>query len=408
MIARVVSIVILGMAANIFTPVAPSILGALVDYQGLSMDVAGRLISYNFWGSAAASVLAIFLLHRPGWNFRATMLVCLVLVIVTNGASVWFSDNLTALVVVRFVNGVGAGLGFTVSCVAAVCTRRIERTYAVLYGSPFLISGAGLALLPLVYRFAGVNGAFYCMGLINLLAILLLPYFPKTIGDESKASGSDATRMELGAGALAGLVLTALLLHYVFNSGIWTYFERLGVTAGMSPATAGGILGLGMGAAIVGMIGASLLGDRLGYIKPVYIGLAVITLSTLALLGSSSELVFGVGTALFNASIPFVTPYMVAILALLIPSGVGVTAANIATITGFSVGPFLISFIVAGGAFAPAILLSAAGFVVVWILLAMFVYVLGRQTAGFDRLKALCIGPAGAGEKITSPSRGPG
>lgn len=389
MIARVIAIVIIGMAVNIYIPVAPSILGALVDYQGLDMDVAGRLISYNFWGGAAGSVLAIFLLHRPGWNLRATMFVCLMLVILTSGASVWFAGNVPALAVVRVLNGVGAGLGFTVSCVAAIGTPRIERTYAILYGSPFLISGIGLALLPHVYRASGIDGAFYGMGLLNLLCLGLLPLFPRTVEQEQKQATA-ARDLDSGARRLAGLALVALLLHYIFNSGIWTYFERLGVAAGMTSETAGAILGPGMGAAILGMIAASLLGDRLGYMKPIYIGIVAITLSTIALLGSSSQLVFGLSTAVFNASITFVTPYMVAILALLIPSGIGVTTANIATIVGFSAGPFLVSFMVAAGVFTPAILATAAGFVIVLVLFVLFVRGLGRA-AGLDRLKALCL-----------------
>jgi hypothetical protein len=310
-----------------------------------------------------------------------------------------------ALVAVRLLNGFGAGLGFTAACVAAIGTPHIERTYAVLYGSPFLISGVGLAALPFLYRLAGIDGAFHAMALLNLAAILLLPFFPRTIVARQEAARTTGIRREPAAVALAGLVLVALLLHYVFNSGVWAYFERLGVASGMTPETAGAILGAGMGAAIVGMIAASLLGDRLGYVRPVYVGIAVIALSTLALLFASSPLVFGIATALFNASIPFVTPYIVAILALLIPNGLGVTAANIAIITGFSAGPLLVSFIVADGRFTPAILVTTFGFLLVWVLLVLFVRGLRRQT-GFDRLKALSLGSL-AGPRIRTAPDGP-
>jgi predicted MFS family arabinose efflux permease len=245
-------------------------------------------------------------------------------------------------------------------------------------------------LLPHVYRTHGIEGAFYGMGFLSLACIALLPLFPKTVAREEPRTADAAAGPEGGARRLAALALAALLLHYLFNSGIWTYFERIGVAAGMTPETAGAILGPGMSAAIFGMIAASLLGDRLGYVKPVYLGTTAIMLATIALLASSSQVVFGLATAVFNASITFVTPYMVAILALLVPSGVGVTAANVATIVGFAAGPFLVSFMVAGGAFAPAIVVTAAGFVVVLVLYAWFVRRLGREP-GLDRLKALCV-----------------
>jgi hypothetical protein len=387
---RVVAIVLLGMAANIFTPLAPSLLGAMVDYQGLPIDVAGRLVSFNFWGGVLASVIALFVLHRPGWNLRLTMLGCLAIVTATHLASIPFAESYPALVAVRLLNGAGAGLGFTVACVAIIATQRIERSYAVLYGSPFLISGLGLALLPLVYRIAGIEGAFYGMAALNLLSMLLLPWFPRTVAGD----GSDAVRAAPGAleapAVLVGVMLLALLLYYVFNSGIWAYFERMGVAEGMTPERVGAILGPGMAAAIVGMVAASLLGDRLGYRKPVYLGLGAIALATVAFLGSPSELRFGIAAAVFNASIPFVTPYMVAILALLVPSGMGVTAANIATITGFSAGPLLVSYLVADGRFAAANLVTIAGFAAVMILLALFMSGLRRQP-GLEKLKAYCL-----------------
>jgi predicted MFS family arabinose efflux permease len=387
---RVVTIVLLGMAANIFTPLAPSLLGAMVDYQGLSIDVAGRLVSFNFWGGAVASIVALFVLHRPGWNLRLTMLGCLLLVIATNLASISSANSYPALVAVRFLNGAGAGLGFTVACVAVIATQRIERSYAVLYGSPFLISGLGLALLPLVYRAAGINGAFYAMAAINLVAILLLPWFPRTVEGGGRNPEQAATDAKPTPVALTGLMLVALLLYSAFNSGIWAYFERMGVAAGMTPERVGAILGPGMAAAIIGMVAASLLGDRIGYRKPIYIGMAAIAIATVALLGTPPDLLFGIAAAVFNASIPFVTPYMVAILALLVPSGMGVTAANIVTITGFSAGPLLISYFVTDSGFTPAILLTAVGFAAVWILLALFMRGLRRQD-GFERLKANCL-----------------
>jgi hypothetical protein len=51
---------------------------------------------------------------------------------------------------------------------------------------------------------------------------------------------------------------------------------------------------------------------------------------------------------------------------------------------------------IAGGVFAPAILVTAAGFVIVGILFALFVRNLARQP-DFDRLKTLCLGPSRTG-----------
>jgi hypothetical protein len=353
------------------------------------MDVAGRMTSYDFWGATAGTVLAAFLLHRPGWNLRATMLGCMLLVIVTSGASVWLAHDLDTLAMVRLLNGIGTGLGYTCACVAVVGTPRMERTYAILYGTPFVISGVGMAFLPRVYESVGIEGAFYLMAAVNIAALVMLPLFPRTINAAAPRTAGALAGIPPGVRMLAGLMLAGLVVHYLFNSGIWAYFDRLGVAAGMTAERAGTILGPGMAASIVGMIAASVLGDRWGYVKPIFAGITAIVAATLALIGTPSEIVFGIGTALFNASISFVAPYMVAILALLIPSGLGVTAANIGMVTGFAAGPFVISFLVTGGDFTSALVVTAAGFVAAGILFAGFARCLSRE-AGLERLKALC------------------
>ena len=390
MALRIISIIVLGTVVNIWIALSPSILGALVDYQGLRIDAAGRLISYNILGTTVATVLAIYIVHRPGANLRLMMFVCVFLVIITSGASVWFAGDFTALSVVRFINGLGAGLGFTVSTVAAIGTPNITRTYAILYGSAFLVGGIGLALLPYVYEFAGIEGAFYGMGLINLLACGLLPFFPKKISQEESIAEKPRLQLDRVFILMSGLVFGALFLHYLFNSGIWTYFERLGVAAGMSAKTTGAILGSSTLAAILGMIAASILGNKFGYLRPIYMGTATITIATLSLFYSSSELVFAIGTALFNASITFVTPYFIAILANLIPKGLGVSTANVVTIAGYAAGPFLLSFMVANNDFRLSIFLTAVGFIVVYALIVLFSRILKREADGYTELKESC------------------
>jgi len=374
MTLKILCILVLGMVANVYIPAAPSILGALVDYQGWSASAAGQLIAFNFWGGAVSTVLAVFFLHRPGWNLRLTMLGCLLTVALTSVGSVWLVSSFEWLIAMRFISGIGAGLGFTVASVALVGTARAERSYALLYGSPFVISGAALAGLPFIYQAFGIEGAFYGMGALNLLACGLLRYFPASVSGNLEENKAAVPVTLKSIYLLPGLVLAALFLHYVFNSGIWTYFERLGVAYGMSPATAGAILGPSMSASIIGMIAAAVLGDRFGYLKPIYSGTVLIVLATLALLFSRSEVVFGLGTAVFNASITFVTPYFIVLLALIVPSGRGVSSANVATLTGFSVGPFLVSFLLFDANFRPAIFFTAGGFMVVLILMLVFTF----------------------------------
>ncbi len=380
---HIIAIVIAGMIVNVYIPIAPSLLGAMVDYQGIDSDVAGRLISYNFWGATVSTVLAIFILPRPGWNIRLTMLFSLALVTITSPAAVWAANDISLLAIIRFINGFGAGLGFTVAAVAVVGSPNVERAYAFLYGNPYLIGGLGLALLPHVYSTVGIEGALLGMGALNLAAFALVPYFPKALVPHQDGT-HDPLLNVVGRGGRQRLVLGALLLvtfflHYVFNSGIWTYFERIGVSFGMSALESGSILGPSMAAGLLGMFLASMLGNRYSAFWMMFVGTVAILLSTLYLLLQPTGVAFGLSTALFSASIPFVTPYFVAELSRIVPRGLGVLAANIVTITGFSTGPFLVSLLVRDNDFIPSVALTAVGFVVVLLLLLLFAGLSRRQ-----------------------------
>ncbi|MDC3015809.1 hypothetical protein OA010_03235, partial [Luminiphilus sp.] len=171
---------------------------------------------------------------------------------------------------------------------------------------------------------------------------------------------------------LGSLLLATFFLHYVCNSGIWTYFERIGVSFGMSAQESGAALGPGMGAGVLGMLLASAMGNRVPAFWPMFWGTVVILLSTLYLMREPTGLAFSLSTALFSASIPFVTPYFVAELSRTIPRGLGVLAANIVTITGFSLGPYLVSLLIHDDDFIPSVLLTAVGFVAVLFLLLVY------------------------------------
>jgi len=101
-----------------------------------------------------------------------------------------------------------------------------------------------MAFLPYVYQSSGIEGAFYGMGLLNLLACGLLPFLPATVAAPGETSSASPIKLERGVLVLSSLVLASFFLHYLFNSGLWTYFERLGVAFGMSPERAGALLGL--------------------------------------------------------------------------------------------------------------------------------------------------------------------
>ncbi len=368
------SIIMVGMAGNAFTPFAPSIIGALVDYLEFSLKTAGRLASLEFGATSLGTIASVFYLHRPGLNLKRIALICLGILVTCNAVTVFAYQSLTLFSICRFISGFVAGITWCTAAVAVTRIRDVERITAVLYGSPYLMGAIGLTFLPMIYPYYGVTGAYYTIILLCVAAVpFLLLYYPDeprlSPAGEEKSEGSSNNRIQWLA---LGVLLLALYINYAANSGIWSYFERLGVSYGHAAKTAGPVVGAGQLVALAGMFCAVALGGRLGEIKPILAGTMLITISTFFLFYSASLTVFFYATAIFNFSITFLTPYYFILLGRMTPSGRGVLWGNLILWLGFSSGPALVSLFLDNGNFELSITMTIVGFIISAILVLVF------------------------------------
>lgn len=368
------SIVMVGTAGNAFTPFAPSIIGALVDYLEFSLETAGRLASLEFGATSLGTIASVFYLHRPGLNLKRIALVCLGILVACNAVTIFAYDSLTLFSTCRFVSGFIAGVTWCTAAVAVTRIRDVERTTAILYGSPYLMGAIGLTFLPTIYPYYGVTGAYYTIILICIAAVpFLILYYPEdprlsSTGEEKSEGVSDNRVQRLALGVL----LLALFINYAANSGIWSYFERLGVSYGHAAKTVGPVVGASQLVALAGMFCAAALGGRFGEIKPILTGTILITISTFFLFYSASLTVFFCATAIFNFSITFLTPYYFILLSRMTPSGRGVLWGNLILWLGFSSGPALVSLFLENGNFDLSIAMTIVGFIISAILVLVF------------------------------------
>ena len=368
------SILMVGTAGNAFTPFAPSIIGALVDYLEFSLETAGRLASLEFGATSLGTIASTFYLHRPGLNLKRIALVCLCILVICNVVTIIAYDSLALFSTCRFVSGFVAGIAWCTAAVAVTRIRDVERTTAILYGSPYFMGAIGLTFLPMLYPYYGVSGAYYTIILICIAAVpFLLLYYPKDprplpAGEEKSERLTDNRVPWLGLGVL----LLALFINYAANSGIWSYFERLGVSYGHAAKTVGPVVGASQLVALAGVFCAVALGGRLGEIKPILAGTILITISTFFLFYSASLTVFFCATAIFNFSITFLTPYYFILLGRMTPSGRGVLWGNLIMWLGFSSGPALVSLFLEDGKFDFSITMTIVGFIISAILVLVF------------------------------------
>ena len=368
------SILMVGTAGNAFTPFAPSIIGALVDYLEFSLETAGRLASLEFWATSLGTVASTLYLHRPGLNLKRIALFCLCILVLCNVMTIFAYGSLAIFSACRFISGFVAGIIWCTAAIAVTRVRDVERTTAILYGSPYFMGALGLSFLPLIYPYYGVSGAYYTIILICIAAVpFLLLYYPDDprplpVGEENSEPLTDNQVPWLGL----GILLLALFLNYAANAGIWSYFERLGVSYGHAAKTVGPVVGASQLVALAGVFCAAALGGRLGEIKPILAGTVLITISTFFLFHSASLTVFFCATAMFNFSITFLTPYYYILLGRMTPSGRGVLWGNLIMWLGFSSGPALVSLFLEDGKFDSSIVMTIIGFIISAILILVF------------------------------------
>ena len=368
------SIILVGTAGNAFTPFAPSIIGALVDYLEFTLETAGRLASLEFWATSLGTVASTLYLHRPGLNLKRIALVCLGILVICNAVTVFAYDSLALFSACRFVSGFVAGITWCTAAVAVTRIRDVERTTAILYGSPYIMGAIGLTFLPMLYPYYGVSGAYYTIILICIAAIpFLLLYYPEEPQPLPAVAVKSERLAETRVPWLAlGVLLSALFINYAANSGIWSYFERLGVSYGHAAKTVGPVVGASQLAALAGVLCAATLGGRLGEIKPILAGTVLITISSYFLFYSASLTVFFCAMAVFNFSITLLTPYYFILLGRMTPSGRGVLWGNLILWLGFSSGPALVSLFIEDGNFNLSIIMTIIGFIISAILVLVF------------------------------------
>lgn len=167
------SILMVGTAGNAFTPFAPSIIGALVDYLEYSLETAGRLASLEFWATSLGTVASTLYLHRPGLNLKRIALVCICILVICNIATTFAYGSLAIFSACRFLSGFVAGITWCTAAIAVTRVRDVERTAAIFYGSPYFMGALGLSLLPMIYPYYGISGAYFTIILICVAAVPL-------------------------------------------------------------------------------------------------------------------------------------------------------------------------------------------------------------------------------------------
>ncbi|MDX3246411.1 MFS transporter [Streptomyces sp. ME18-1-4] len=337
----------------------PTVVGRLDAGLPLSATEAGAVGSALLLSSAAAGFLLASRVERVG--ARTLARIGLTLAVLGYGGAALAGD-VPAVVAGAVLGGFGSGTATTVAAtrVAAQPDPHRASTLGLLAVSAL----AGAVYLTVPHLGAGHGQP------LAAIALTALAVWPLT-GRLPDRTAPARTRPEDRPGRLphlrSGLVLTAAMPCWsLVQNSLWGVSGRIGLTqAHLSEAAVGVVFAVALGAGLMGVLGASALGTRLGRAAPIGAGTVLIAGCVVASASATGPVSFAAGEIAWNVFYPIVLSYLIGLAASLDPRGRWAVLVGSAGSLGTAAGPLTGSVLSAQAGFWVMGLVLGAGLLVV-------------------------------------------
>jgi predicted MFS family arabinose efflux permease len=339
-----------------YLTLAPALVGAFIDRLHLRPDQAGLITSAQLAGSAVGVGLVLFGLCRGS---EATLLRSSTILMAACDLYCSLLSQSWSIAVCRAIAGTAAGVAFAVVNAAAGRFPKPARMFASLLTAQMAFGIAGYLGLPPLLEAAGLRGVFIALG---ALALLSLPFIARAPYQDRQAI-PEATPLRVESQSMTLLCLASLAIMYVSNSAVWTYLDRIGVTAGLTDARVDVALAWSMGAGFAGAVLASMCATRIRPETAALAGVLVMATCTTALFLSHIALLYTVAVAGFNGTLMYVVPFYFAQMAAGSHAHRNVSAASMVIFVGLAAGPFFASYIVVNNHYDRLVAMATIGFV---------------------------------------------
>jgi MFS family permease len=338
--------------------VMPMIVGGLIDSYGFSEQQAGAVASAEGVGLVLGLLMAALWVRTVRW--RSSLFVGLAGYALLNfGSSM--AEGHTQIMALRFLSGYIGGCVFAIVVAALGDNREPDRAFGIGQAVQGLLMGLLFMLAPLLMSIFGVNGVFYMMAALALLAILFLPRFPQSgviqIAVTDSNGGSETPFKVM---ALLYLSLFGGFVYYLAVFGFWGFIERIGMQAGLEQDAIGLGLGVSQLAAIMGALIAAGAAQRFGRFVPLLVALLGQLCVLWLLIGQFSSLAFYAGACAYQGLYVMATSYQLGVVATLDNKGKFIVIMTALQGLGAALGPSIAASLVSNGDYS-ALNWAAAG-----------------------------------------------
>ncbi len=325
--------------------------GALVAGLGLSATEVGLLGTIEFSGLFITSFLLANFVDR-GYRRRAAM-ISVAVVVGANLLCGFVSMDFTALAIVRFINGLGAGLALAVGNATIANAKDAEKFSSHL---TVMLVAFMVVVMPALSRFSdsfGYQGVFLALAgtvLIGAISMLFLPDGPDaTLASEvSEDSGTD-----VGLLSTLGIMVLAISLMFGARGTLpWLVTEQLGIDAGMTTPEVGNLFSLMYAVSILGP-GLLLFLSRVAGPRPILFWSLLIAgfFNWMFTVSDGNAMQFSVGVVVWATIYFMAFAQLNAVAAMADRKGRLASAVGSAFIAGVTIAPFIGGSIVDWGGY---------------------------------------------------------
>lgn len=350
--AAIVASLLAGIA-NLPFNVMPLILGVAADAFHLIPTQMGLLGAAMLMGWVGGTLFSFFALHRLNWRFAALGGVGLITLGLQASLHV---QGVIALDTCWFVLGLGAALPTCVAFEILGQTATPERSFGMMTLTVVLASALVLWLFPLLligrWGYAGlVNGLTACF----LLQTFLIPGVPV---QGFHSSVRRASRAKLRPAAL--IAVTAFLIFFTGESGLWAFLERAGREIGLGREQIGVILALLKVIGGIACLSPIILATRLGNRWPFVVGFGASVVAVLLLASAANATLYAAGAWLWEFFFTVMFCYSNGLISRLDTSGRIVVLVPGAIGLGGAAGPAIAGYLKPAAGFVPIYVFTLA------------------------------------------------
>ncbi len=350
-IAAAIGLSVAGVAAF---SVLPVMVGAIADSHGLSASLAGYVASADLCGFALAALAAVYWVGRG--RLRRAAIVGLVALMVGNLLSLG-TPSYAALLSARLLAGIGAGTVYSVAMSTLARCAAADRVFGLMIAAQVIFQVMALFALPRLAVVWGPSALFLTLGGISVLVSVGIPQFPDFI------EGSSERRTTVSATRSAWLALAGVALFTLNLGALWTYIERIGVSAGLSSPQVGTMLAAALAISVLGALGASQFGNRFGRRLPLVVAMVGQLVAVVLMTEHANAVAFAIGATLYSLAWAVAVPYFYGIVASHDQGGRLIVLAPAVQAIGVSLGPLLAASMLRGDSYL--VVNSLSGFALI-------------------------------------------